>query len=63
MLISRIGTSLEFEAPLDLQAHMPREIPDVPQVVGLTVEYRNDDRSRRSKQRQRGFEKLDEEFL
>ena len=51
MLVSRIGAGLELEAPFNLQAHMPCQISDVPQIVGLAVEDGNDDGSRRSQQR------------
>ncbi len=43
MLVSWIGTGLEFKAPLSFQAHMPREISDVPKFVRLAFEDCNND--------------------
>ena len=45
MLVSWIGTGLEFEAPLNFQAHMTREIFDVPKFIWLAVEDCNNDQA------------------
>ena len=43
MLVSWISAGLKFEASLNFQAHMPREISDVPKFIRLAVEDCNND--------------------
>lgn len=62
MLVSRVCGRLKVEAPPNLQSHMSSKITDIPKIIRLPLEYRDNDRARRCLERESRFEESNQQL-
>lgn len=63
VVVAGVRGRLEAEAPLDLQPGVARQVADVPERVGLSLEQRDDNGTAGGKREQGALEEVDEELL